>query len=197
MTSLTELAHSECGAAAGDIVIDATAGNGYDTLFLAQRVGPHGQVYAFDIQPVALERTAVRLDAAGVTNVRLIQGNHADMVSLVAEEHYGRIATIMFNLGYLPRGDKSIITKTLSTRAALDAALRLLRIGGTLTVLAYPRHPGGLQEMIVVQRVLAAFSPTVFTGKDGAANGPKLLVVRKPASFHLPKPDETSTPMDG
>ena len=39
---------------AGGTAIDATAGNGHDTLFLAQCVGANGRVYAFDIQPQAL-----------------------------------------------------------------------------------------------------------------------------------------------
>ncbi len=183
MLSLTEEAHRECNAGPSDIVIDATAGNGHDTLFLAERVGPFGKVYAFDIQEEALKITAARLAAAGVTNVRLIHDDHARMLQVVEPQDHGRIATVMFNLGYLPRGDKTIITKTPSTLAAIRAAIQLLRVGGTLTILAYPGHPGGLEETTAVERVLAEQSPHLlvkfYAGHSAAQSSPRLLVLTK------------------
>ncbi len=37
--------------------IDATCGNGFDTLFLCRTAGENGHVKAFDIQEQAIERT--------------------------------------------------------------------------------------------------------------------------------------------
>ena len=45
----------------GDFCIDATAGNGHDTVFLCSLVGETGRVLAFDIQPPAVENTNARL----------------------------------------------------------------------------------------------------------------------------------------
>jgi len=189
MLSLTQLAHQECGAGQGDIVIDATAGNGHDTLFLAERVGPFGKVYAFDIQASALECTAARLAAAGMTNVRLIQDDHANMLQTIDPLHHGQISTVTFNLGYLPGGDKTMITKTASTLAAIDAAIKLLRDGGRLTILAYPGHPGGFEETVAVERAIKERSPHLmakwYTGKAGAKFSPQLLVLMKQ---QIPRP---------
>ena len=41
----------------GDLCLDATAGNGLDTLFLAQRAGEIGTVHAMDVQKDALRRS--------------------------------------------------------------------------------------------------------------------------------------------
>ncbi len=195
MLSLTEQAHQLCGAASGDIVIDATAGNGHDTLFLAQRVGPLGQVYAFDIQESALKSTATRLTAAGMTNVRLIHDDHAHMRKWIEPQHRGCVSTVMFNLGYLPRGDKSIVTKSSSTLAAIDDAISLLHVGGRLTILAYPGHSGGFEETTAVERTVAAFPPSLlvkwYSGHVGERFSPKLLLVEKTQS------DETPTPVAG
>ena len=38
----------------GDLAVDATAGNGHDTVFLAQAVGETGKVFAIDVQAAAI-----------------------------------------------------------------------------------------------------------------------------------------------
>ena len=98
-----------------EAAIDATAGNGHDTHFLSEHVGPAGEVYAIDLQKSALEVTSRRLSAIGLQNVRLINQDHAQLSSLVPIELRSRIGAIMFNLGYLPGGDKSITTSPTST----------------------------------------------------------------------------------
>ena len=128
----------------GDICVDATAGNGHDTLFLAQSAG---QVYGLDIQELALDRTRERLQQASVSNVYLIRGSHAHMETLLPPEIHGNVACIMFNLGYLPGGDKSLITRVGSTIAALQHSLGFLRPGGLLSIVAYPGHAGGADEL--------------------------------------------------
>lgn len=132
----------------GDTAVDATLGNGHDTLFLAQCVGAAGMIFGFDIQQKALSTTRERLVAAGVDRecFRLICESHACMSSHVI----GKANAVMFNLGYLPGGDKTRITHSDSTLAALAAALDLICCGGILTVMCYPGHDGGSDEARLV-----------------------------------------------
>jgi tRNA1(Val) A37 N6-methylase TrmN6 len=128
----------------GDIAIDATVGNGHDTLFLAEQVAPFGHVYGFDIQQAAIDSTLQKFRQNGLENcLTLIHGSHALMVDQIPAQFHGKIKTIMFNLGYLPGSDKSVITQTESTLAALTASTRILADNGIITILAYPGHQGG------------------------------------------------------
>jgi Putative rRNA methylase len=132
------------------LAIDATVGNGYDTLHLAKVAGGEGRVWGFDVQALALTAARGRLAEAGVDeNVTLIQDCHADMAKAVPEEYHGKISAIMFNLGYLPKGDHSIVTKAETTIPALEAALMLLRRGGVATVLMYSGHEGSEADEVV------------------------------------------------
>lgn len=131
----------------GAIAIDATCGNGFDTLFLAEQVGGIGTVYGVDIQSRAIETVRAKLLGAGtMQQCRLIVGSHSQLNSMIEPEHAGFVSVIMFNLGYLPLGDKTIVTKPETTLAGLDQAFALLRHGGLLSVLAYPGHLGGPEE---------------------------------------------------
>lgn len=128
----------------GDIAIDATVGNGHDTLFLAKQIAPSGHVYGFDIQQAAIDSTLEKFRQAQLSDcLTLIRASHADMSEKVPAHLHGKIKAIMFNLGYLPGGDKSVITLTDSTLAALTIASRILAVNGTITLLAYPGHQGG------------------------------------------------------
>ena len=161
---LTQLAHEIVRnvLAAADVAIDATAGNGHDTRFLAQSVGPAGHVYAFDIQPDAIVRTSVRLRDANVANVTLLQHPHERMAELINANDHGKIAAVMFNLGYLPGGDKTITTRPESTREAIRAATQMLKPGGVITILVYIGHAGGQDEAQVVDSVLKELSSDQF-----------------------------------
>jgi len=133
----------------GDTVIDGTVGNGHDTLFLAQHVGAEGRVHGFDIQPAAAETTARLLNEHHLSApVTLHTACHSRMADYLEPQP---IAAAMFNLGYLPRGDKSIITQQETTLPALDYSLRLLRLQGLLTIMCYPGHEGGESEASAVE----------------------------------------------
>lgn len=137
----------------GSTVIDATAGNGNDTLFLARCAGESGRVYAFDLQRVAIDRTESRLHQEGLLGrVRLINENHRDMAQHVDENAAGHVRAVMFNLGYLPDGDHQVTTRSGDTLAAMAAALDLLCTGGLLAVVCYRGHPGGEEESGDVER---------------------------------------------
>ena len=144
----TQQAHREVAAVlrAGDLAIDATAGNSHDTVFLAERVGDTGKVLAFDVQAEAIAAARARVaDLAG--RVDFIHGSHVELSEHAAP---GSVAAVMFNLGYFPGGDHAVITRTGETLAALNAALVVLKPGGILTVVCYPGHPGGDEESAAV-----------------------------------------------
>jgi tRNA A58 N-methylase Trm61 len=131
----------------GETVIDATMGNGNDTLFLAQLVGETGRVIAYDIQPLAMEKTRQRLEREGVLQrVQLQLASHEEMANLDVSA-----GAIMFNLGYLPGGDKEITTQAASTVRAIEAGLKILRPGGIMTVMIYWGHPAGQVEKEAVE----------------------------------------------
>lgn len=127
----------------GDTVADFTMGNGHDTLWLSKTVGENGHVYSFDIQDGALESTRKLLEGENAPkNYTLIKDSHAN-----AKEHIeGKIKAGIFNLGYLPGGDKSITTKHDSTLMAVDAAIELLDNDGIILIAVYPGHEEGTVE---------------------------------------------------
>ncbi|MFA9461014.1 tRNA (mnm(5)s(2)U34)-methyltransferase [Thiohalorhabdus sp. Cl-TMA] len=136
---------------AGAWAVDATVGNGHDTLFLAQMVGEGGRVDGVDTQTPALSAARARLAEAGVLDrVRLHQGGHERLPYLLPGQAAGRVQAVMFNLGFLPGGEKTLITRPETTLAALDASIALLAPEGRLSVVAYPGHPGGAEECAAV-----------------------------------------------
>jgi 16S rRNA C1402 N4-methylase RsmH len=136
----------------GDQAIDATAGNGYDTLFLAEQVGSSGKVIAIDIQDCAIRSTQKKIESAGlIDRVRLVTDDHALALKKLTASNRGKVAAITFNLGYLPGSDKSIQTRAESTKEALAASIQLLSPGGYLCVTAYRGHSGGTAEAKTVE----------------------------------------------
>mgnify|MGYP001321740392 CR=1 FL=1 len=130
-----------------DTVIDATMGNGHDTLFLAQLVKEKGRVIAYDIQEQAIAKTRERLEREGVAGwVELRLASHEEMAGLDVQA-----AAIMFNLGYLPGGDKQVTTMPDSTIRAIQSGLNLLRPGGIMTIMIYWGHPAGVLEKEAVE----------------------------------------------
>lgn len=169
----------------GDIVIDATVGNGYDTAFLIDLVKPDGHVYGFDVQQAAID-TATNLlnDRWKVNCLTLIRANHAAMLDYIPSVHRGHIKLVMFNLGYLPGSDKQVKTRSESTLAALNSASLILSDMGMITVLAYPGHEGGDIETIQVSDWCRNLDPSnyrVSFHENHPENpaAPKLFVVTK------------------
>ena len=127
----------------GDTAADFTMGNGHDTEFLSKRVGESGRVYAFDIQEAAVESTRKNLVNAGCPeNYTLICDSHHKALEYIKEP----IKAGMFNLGYLPGGDKRITTMRETTMPAVKAAIELLAPDGILNVAVYPGHEEGDAE---------------------------------------------------
>ncbi len=180
---IVELAHYMVGLVIkeGDYVIDATAGNGYDTLFLAEKVGPGGHVYAYDIQEEALVKTAERLKEKKLdTRVTLIQDGHEKLLHYVTEP----VSAVMYNLGYLPGSNRRVTTETASTLASFEQALNLINPGGVITIVLYPGHFKGRREkeaLLPVCNSLSLSDYAVLHIKlvNQANDPPELLVIQK------------------
>lgn len=129
----------------GDTVIDATVGNGNDTFLLAEHVGKNGRVIGFDIQELAISNTQKKLAEADFSDrVSLHQMGHEHLLSVYDKPH--SVSAVVFNLGYLPSGDKSIITSPDTTLKAIESSLKVLEKNGLLLIMIYYGHDGGLEE---------------------------------------------------
>lgn len=141
-------------------VVDATAGNGHDTLFLAANTPEDAAVWVFDLQREALDATARRLTENGLAGkCRLTLACH----STIAEYITAPVDAAMLNLGYLPGGDHGLTTRAATTVAALGATTGLLAPGGIITIVAYPGHTAGSEENEAVEAFLAALPQADFT----------------------------------
>ncbi|MGF1452854.1 MAG: class I SAM-dependent methyltransferase [Opitutales bacterium] len=184
---LTLLAHREwaLAVAPGDWAWDATAGNGHDTAFLAAKVGPVGQVWACDIQSAALTQARARLDRIpDSAPVEWRQASHADVGKALAGEYAGRIAVVVFNLGFLPGGENpGLVTIPGETVLAIEAARQLLKPGGLLSVLAYRGHCGGPEEATSVAENLRSWTngqAECWKGLGAPESAPALFLWRAP-----------------
>lgn len=150
----------------GDLAMDLTAGNGYDLLFLWQAMQGQGRVLAFDVQPLALDRSAERLRNAGACVHQLSQGEAVGAgegvyLALGCHSRLGSLGgeapkVVIANFGFLPGGDTSLITRTESSIEALTQALELLALGGRIALTLYPGHEGGDDEASHVDALFAA-----------------------------------------
>lgn len=159
-----------------DIVVDATMGNGHDTLFLA-KLAKH--VYAFDIQEQALEKTNQRIQEAGLTNVELLLQGHETVDQFATE-----VKAAIFNLGYLPSADKSIITQPQTTLEALEKLCQMLVKGGRIAIMIYYGHEGGDIERDAVMDFVSQlpqqeYTATIYRTLNQINNPPFLVMIEK------------------
>lgn len=169
----------------GDIAIDATAGKGRDTAFLAMAVGPTGHVHAFDVQAEAITSTANLIATAGLSDtVTLHQRSHAEISEALPQAHQNKAGVVLFNLGYLPGSDQTIITQPASTAKALQVAREQIRSGGRVVCVTYTGHPGGMDESNeVLQFAMASEKEGFIVNKVGYyadSAKPWILVVTRP-----------------
>nr|WP_280139672.1 class I SAM-dependent methyltransferase [Oceanobacillus limi] len=133
-----------------ETVIDATCGNGNDTVFLSKLVGEHGLVLGFDIQEQAINNTKQKLKENNCDNVKLILDSHANADTYLSTDTEQSIAGAIFNLGYLPKSDKSIITQGHTTMTAINKILQRLKENGIIVLVIYHGHPGGKEEKDII-----------------------------------------------
>lgn len=165
----------------GDFVIDATVGNGFDTVFLAEQVGEDGKVYGFDIQNIAINLTNEKLNERKLSKrVTLIEDSHKN----VKKYTQNPIKAAMFNLGYLPKGDKKVITRPESTIKAIEEILDLLISGGIISIIAYYGHEGGMEEKHQVSKYLGEldnkkYDVVSIAYENRKMNAPIIYLLRK------------------
>ena len=146
MDKVLEFAKKLISTKDGDMVyaVDATCGRGFDTAFLASLFS---NVYAFDIQDEAIISTKEK--TIEFNNVQIIKDSNVNICTYLNE-----VDAVMYNLGFLPKGDKNITTKTEDTIASLKAVLSILKKDGIVTIICYPGHEEGLKESIAVEKFL-------------------------------------------
>lgn len=163
-----------------DVVVDATMGNGHDTAFLAKRAG---KVYAFDIQEQALVNTREKLDQLGLHNVQLILDGHQHV------DHYVKnLKAAIFNLGYLPAADKSVITLPATTIEAMEKICTRLEKGGRIAIMIYYGHAGGDLERdavldFVSQLPQKDYTATIYRTLNQVNQPPFLVMIEKLESY--------------
>ncbi|MGM0651341.1 MAG: class I SAM-dependent methyltransferase [Bacillota bacterium] len=180
---VTELAHLLVSQVLqpGDRAVDATAGNGIDSIFLAGKVGSKGQVYTFDIQEEALTQTADKLKELSIDQqVFLIQDNHEKLSEYIDEP----VKVFMYNLGYLPGGGSRVTTRFDTTLRSIQQALVLLKPGGIITVVMYPGHREGKVEKDGLLPVFKKLSSAEFVVMhynylNRSNNPPELVFIQK------------------
>lgn len=144
----------------GDTAADFTMGNGHDTEFLSKTVGEKGKVYAFDIQEAAVNSTRQNLEKAECPqNYTLIHDSHHNCAKYID----GKIKAGMFNLGYLPGGDKNITTMRETTMPAIEAAISMLDRDAILCIAIYPGHEEGDLEGKTVTEYLSGLDRFVYS----------------------------------
>lgn len=174
VNSVSELMHNiiKSNFLKGGIAVDATLGNGNDTDFLNNHFD---KVYAFDIQKSAVDNYGLK----GQKNVVLINNSHELLKEYIKES----VEVLVYNLGFLPGGDKQITTKSDSTIKSIKAALDLLNPGGAILIAAYPGHEEGKKEAEEIMTFAAELPKNIygvmlhsFLNREKA---PMLIVIEK------------------
>ena len=165
----------------GHRAVDATCGNGHDTLQLARLVGASGHVWGFDIQKHAITGTNRKLADANLSSrVTLLQTGHEKLAQNVT----GPVQVVLFNLGYRPGGDRNIVTRPETTGCALEQSLQVLAAGGVVLVTVYPGHGGGAEEQFAVEEWARELPPRAYhcwrmAQTNVTLDAPYLLLVQK------------------
>lgn len=165
----------------GDIVIDATVGNGNDTVFLGELVGESGKIYSFDVQKIAIENTREKLKKNNMEDiVELILDGHENMDKYIKK----RVKLAMFNLGYLPNAPRSITTKAETTVLAVKKSLELLKENGIVILVIYHGHEQGKKEKAALEKFTSSLNQKKYTVinlsfTNQINNPPELMCIEK------------------
>ena len=156
------------------ITIDATAGNGNDTLFLAKN---SKKVFAFDIQETAILNTKKLLEQNNISNVQLIHDSHININLYNIKE----ANAIMFNLGYLPKYNHKISTNYKSTIEAIKKSMNILKKSGLISIVIYHGEDSGVVERDKVLEFIKQINDDNFRvlklSYENQRNNPPILVV--------------------
>lgn len=145
----------------GMTALDATAGNGYDTLQLSRLSGENGCVVAMDVQETALVNTRKLLDEkAEFDNVQLVLDSHVNATSYLCGKD---LQLAVFNLGYLPGGNKNITTNADDVINSLNSLFPALLPGGAVFVTVYPGHLPGQKEAGLLEKYFSQLPQKEFS----------------------------------
>lgn len=158
-----------------DLVVDMTTGNGNDTLFLA---GISKKVYGFDIQDIAINNTNELLISNNINNYELFNCSH-DKIDEVLYNYMGNIKLVLFNLGYLPCGDKSITTMHETTLKAVINSYKMIKDDGLILIVFYPHPEGKLEENVILDYLNKENIHYNTYRNTLNINAPYLLVIKK------------------
>lgn len=161
-------------------IVDATCGNGHDTLFIARNCRSDARIVAMDIQQLAVAATVSRLEANGLQNlVRVVHDSYENIC-----DYFERLDLAVFNLGYLPGADHAVTTSADTLLRALPRALQLLDSGGAVVVVGYPGHTAGRSECHELGLYLAnlsqkAYNCACFEMLNQVNYPPRLYIIEK------------------
>jgi hypothetical protein len=170
----------------GDLVIDATCGNGKDALALARYAleSPLGRLWALDLQAEAIASAQILLKDSlppeQFARISFLQCNHSVFPENIKE---GSVKLIAYNLGYLPGGNKTLTTTAASTLLSLGLAVKLACPGGAISVTCYPGHPEGLAEEAAILQWCRGLSPKLWSvcshRWENRKKAPSLLLLQR------------------
>ncbi|GFR34306.1 tRNA (mnm(5)s(2)U34)-methyltransferase [Thermobrachium celere] len=162
----------------GDCVVDATLGNGNDTIFL-NSLTPNGIVYSFEVQKHAVDKFRSLIEEKKLKNIEVIHDGHENMDKYIKT----KVKAIMFNLGYLPGSDKTVTTKSDTTLKAVEKGLNILSPGGIMTIAAYIGHDEGEKEAEEVVKYVSQLDSKCYSIMKinfiNRKNAPFLIVIEK------------------
>jgi predicted methyltransferase len=168
----------------GSVCIDATCGNGNDTLLLCELCGKDGYVYAFDIQKQACINTSSLLRRNKITSAKVICDSHENVDAFIKKP----VDCAVFNLGYLPKSDSNISTHPISTISALKKIMALLKKDGIIVMCAYVGHSGGMREYSKITKFLnkmqaQEFQTLIIDQPNAKKLAPKVIFIKKKVDF--------------
>lgn len=171
-----------CGKKGGTFV-DATSGNGRDSLYLAKNflTSQSGKLFCIDIQSKAIEATqnllSRSLSAAVLDRISYHLTCHTDIEFLPPN-----IDIFVYNLGYLPGGDKSLTTNSQTTLLSLKKAMKYLNPNGIISIMSYPGHDRGKIELDSLLGFVSSLPYKYIVGRHQWINrfrSPELFLIRQ------------------
>ncbi|RPF50252.1 class I SAM-dependent methyltransferase [Aquisalibacillus elongatus] len=141
----------------GSTVVDATLGNGHDSLYLNELVGPEGKVIAFDVQDEALQSSKSLFEQHGIKQVEMHLKGHENAPSILDDKGIHEIDAVIFNLGFLPGSDHQVTTSGDTTIQAINGLFPILKSGGYIVIVVYPGHEEGQAEKNDLMNYLKTF----------------------------------------
>ena len=178
-TNVVEIAKRICKSKlnVGDIAVDCTMGNGNDTALLCHLVGDKGKVFAFDIQEEAVKNTRKKLQALEILErAEIIIDGHENIDEYIK----GNVRLVIFNLGYLPKGNHHITTKMETTLEAVQKCLDILEPNGIILLIVYSGHEEGKTEKEALESFTSRLNQKEFSvvhiGFTNQINNPPELI---------------------